>query len=161
MSWCLQRRWRTLDAGTTAAAGAANGEGGAEKCEMVRWAGTGGAGVLTCALACLCRAGQGAGYTWLAAGSTRRAKPAGGRPLNRPFNSFSDAMQCLTTCFDGELSAKPKLQSVNDLNNNHSPMYQLQLLFNELMLICNQNQVTSPQSWRVSAVSGGRLSENC
>jgi len=43
-SWCLQRRWRTLGAGTATTAGAANGEGGAGKCEMMRWAGAGGAG---------------------------------------------------------------------------------------------------------------------
>ena len=111
---------------------------------MVRWVGAGGAGVLTRALACLCRAGQGAGDAWPAASSMRRAKPAGGRPLNRPFRSFSDAMQCLMTSFDDELSAKPKLQSVNDLNNNHSPMYQLQLLLRNHVLIRNRIQVMSP-----------------
>ena len=84
-------------------------------------------GALRRALAWLGRTGQGAGDARPAVGSTRRAKPAGGRPLNRPFSSFSDAMQCLTTCFDGELSAKPKLQSANDLHDLCSPMYQLQL----------------------------------
>ena len=66
-----------------AAAGAVNGEGGAGKCEMVRWAGAGSARVLTRVLACLCHAGQGAGDARPAAGSTRRLYPDTGRPLKR------------------------------------------------------------------------------
>ena len=69
----------------------------------------------------------------------RRLCPGDGRPLNQSVQFVSDVMQCLTTCFDGELSAKLKLQSANDLHDLCSPMYQLQLSFSELVLNRNQD----------------------
>ena len=48
-------------------------------------------------------------------------------------------MPSLTTSFDIHLTAKPLLQFVNDLNDFRSPKYQLQMLFNHLVLIHNRN----------------------
>ena len=50
------------------------------------------------------------------AGDTRRVGSETGRPLNVAIQFVSRAMQCLTTSFPIDLTAKPWLQLVNRLN---------------------------------------------
>jgi len=93
--------------GTAAAAGAVNGEGGARKCEMVRWAGAGGAGVLTCALACLGHTRRGSGDARRPLASTQRADTDAGRPLSCVAQFVRNRDGRLTTGFQSDLTAKP------------------------------------------------------
>ena len=51
---------------------------------------------------------------------------------------ISEPVQCLTTSFVADFPANPSLQSIRRLNKIYSPMYQLQLLFNDRALIRNR-----------------------
>ena len=59
----------------------------------------------------------------------------------------------LTTSFAIELTENPWLRCANILNRIGRPMYQLQLLFNNRVLIPNQHRVKSIQSQADSTVS--------
>ena len=82
--------------------------------------------------------------------TTRRAAPANGRPLNARFSSSVARWPSLTTSFPVDTTANPWLQIVNDLNDFRSPKYQLQMLFNHLVLNRNIDGVISCPTLAVS-----------
>ena len=75
---------------------------------MVRWAGAGGAGVLTRALACLGHTRRGSGDARRPLASTRRANSAWCRPLNLIAVHSVKQQRCLTAGFSFELSPDTK-----------------------------------------------------
>ena len=106
---------------------------------MVRWAGAGGAGVLTRALACLGHTRRGSGDARHPLASTRRADTDAGQPLSCVAQFVRNRDGRLTAGFQGDLTVKPSLLNVNDLHDLCSPMYQLQLLLRDHALIRNQH----------------------
>ena len=71
--------------------------------------------------------------------STRQPRPDGGRPLNVAIQLIQTRTGRLTACFLVDLSANPWLLSTNPLNKFRRPKYQLQMSFNDLVLIRNRN----------------------
>ena len=119
-SYHRQGRWRTLCAGTAAAAGEKETEakqmGCAAECGRVL-------GRLRCALAWLCRAGQGAGDArpWLATTRRTGSEPVGHRAGR--FSSTEIEMGRLTAGFQVEQTLNPWTSSQNFLNQICKPMY--------------------------------------
>ena len=87
------------------------------------------------------------------AADTQRVGSAGGRSLNGFVQFVQLSQPSLTTCFAIELTPYAKRFSDFFQNQSGSPKYHLQMLFNDLVLILNQNKVTSSQSRARQAVS--------
>ena len=167
-SGSLRRRWSFGDGAGVARCELAHGygDGGAAGARLLlrqmkkgRGEANGGAGWLRRVLATL-RPCSGASWPGWAeqrrraavAGDTRRAGSETGRPLNVAIQFVSRTMQCLTTSFRNDLSANRWLLRVNILNKFCRLMYQLQMLFNALVLNRNRNREKSSQSWADSTV---------
>ena len=71
--------------------------------------------------------------------STRRLYSDAGRPLCRSIQLVQTRTGRLTACFLVDLSTNPWLLRANLLNKFRRPKYQLQMLFNDLVLIRNRN----------------------